>query len=180
MTRIVLTDWTDPFGRVIGSTVHCDQENGRPHQLCRDVTFSDSYASIINAWTKGEIVDDQRTRWAPQSAEDFARSVGATGYWRLIRGIEVAAEGLVIDWAADMKRSAQTVARVKPEYRFEVIDLADGPADQFVVPTVEPVSHAARQIAQERQRRAARHGASPLPAGGLFDETAWAQQELFA
>ncbi len=62
---------------------------------------------------------------------------------------------------------------------FEVIDLADGPADQFVVPTVQPVSHAARQIAQERSRRAARHGASHLPAGGLFDETARAQQELF-
>lgn len=61
----------------------------------------------------------------------------------------------------------------------ERIDLADGPADQFVVPTVDPVSHAARQIAQERSRRAARQGASPLPSGGLWDETFHHQQELF-
>lgn len=180
MTRIIITDWTDPSGRIVGATVYRDHLNGLGLQLCRDVSFGDDYASCIAAWIKDEDHDDQRTRWEPQSAADFARSVGATAYWRLIRGTQVSCEGPVIDWAADMTRSAQTVAKVKPEYRFEVIDLADGPADQFVVPTVEPVSHAARQIAQERQRRAARHGASPLPVGGLFDETARAQQELFA
>ena len=62
----------------------------------------------------------------------------------------------------------------------EVIDLLDGPADQHLVPGVAPVSHRVRQIAQERQRRAARRGASPLPAGGLWDEVSIAQQDMFA
>lgn len=61
----------------------------------------------------------------------------------------------------------------------ETVTLADGLADQHLVPGVQPVSHAARQIARELGRRAARQGDSPLPTGGLWDEVARAQQELF-
>jgi hypothetical protein len=62
----------------------------------------------------------------------------------------------------------------------EIVTLHDGPEVQHVVHGVEPVSHAARQIAHERQRRAARRGDSPLPSGGLFDADAHAQQDMFA
>lgn len=62
----------------------------------------------------------------------------------------------------------------------EVVTLHDGPELQHLVPGVDPVSHAARQIALERQRRAARRGDSPLPCGGLFDAVSQAQQDMFA
>lgn len=62
----------------------------------------------------------------------------------------------------------------------ETITLHDGPAAQHLVPGVDPVSHAARQLAQEAQRRAARRGDSPLPSGSLFDDVARAQQDMFS
>ena len=62
----------------------------------------------------------------------------------------------------------------------EIVALADGLAVQHLVTGVEPVSHGARQIAQEVERRLARRGDAPLPSGGLFDDVARAQQDLFA
>lgn len=62
----------------------------------------------------------------------------------------------------------------------ETVQLYDGPELQHLVPGVDPVSHAARQIAQEQSRRAARRGDSPPPLGGLFDDVARAQQDMFA
>lgn len=61
----------------------------------------------------------------------------------------------------------------------ERVDLQDGPELQGLIPGVDPVPEAARQIARETARRAARRGAAALPAGGLWDETAQRQQELF-
>lgn len=61
----------------------------------------------------------------------------------------------------------------------EPVTLADGAADQSLIPGVAPVPLSARQIDQERNRREQRHGHAPLPCGGLWDETAIAQQELF-
>jgi hypothetical protein len=52
----------------------------------------------------------------------------------------------------------------------EPLLLADG---------VAPVPLTTRQLAQEAQRRAARRGDAPLPSGGLWDETARLQQDLF-
>lgn len=61
----------------------------------------------------------------------------------------------------------------------EPVHLADGAADQSLIPGVAPVPLAARQIASETARRAQRQGHAPLPCGGLWDETAINQQELF-
>ncbi|HEY5409917.1 MAG TPA: hypothetical protein VIJ94_04235 [Caulobacteraceae bacterium] len=61
----------------------------------------------------------------------------------------------------------------------ELVRLADGEATQALIPGVEPVSAAARDLAALQARKAARRGHAALPSGGLFDETARAQQELF-
>ena len=61
----------------------------------------------------------------------------------------------------------------------EPVTLADGVADQVMIPGVAPVAFSARQIAQEAKRRAGRRGTAPLPSGGLFDDTARLQQDLF-
>lgn len=62
----------------------------------------------------------------------------------------------------------------------ETVALHDGPELQHLVPGVAAVPLTARQIAQEAQRRAGRRGDAPLPSGGLFDDVARAQQDLFA
>jgi hypothetical protein len=61
----------------------------------------------------------------------------------------------------------------------ESVTLADGAADQSLIPGVAAVPLTARQLAQERQRREARRGAAGLPCGGLWDETAMNQGSLF-
>jgi hypothetical protein len=61
----------------------------------------------------------------------------------------------------------------------ESVTLADGPASQSLVPGVAPVPLTTRQLAQESARREARRGHASLPCGGLWDETAINQQELF-
>lgn len=62
----------------------------------------------------------------------------------------------------------------------EVVQLHDGPELQNLVPGVNPVSHARREIAKELQRRETRRGHASPPSGGLFDAVALAQQDLFA
>jgi predicted nucleic acid-binding Zn-ribbon protein len=62
----------------------------------------------------------------------------------------------------------------------EVVILADGPARQQLAPGIAPVPFLKRQLAQEAKRRAARRGDAPLPAGGLFDDVARAQTDLFS
>ncbi len=61
----------------------------------------------------------------------------------------------------------------------EIVRLADGEARQSLLDGVQPIAAAARDIAALERSRAARRAHAPLPAGGLFDETARAQQELF-
>lgn len=58
--------------------------------------------------------------------------------------------------------------------------LANGVADQGLIPGVEPVSETARSIAERLRAKQARRGHAALPEGGLFDETAKAQQDLFS
>lgn len=62
----------------------------------------------------------------------------------------------------------------------EAVILHDGPEAQHLVPGVAPVPLSLREVSCERARRAARRGDAPLPAGGLFDDTARLQQDLFA
>ncbi len=61
----------------------------------------------------------------------------------------------------------------------EPITLADGTHDQVLVPGVAPVAATARQIAQVQAQRITRRGAAPMPAGGLFDDVARSQVNLF-
>ena len=61
----------------------------------------------------------------------------------------------------------------------ESVTLADGRADQSLIPGVAAVPLTARQLAQERARREARRGTAGLPCGGLWDETAMNQGSLF-
>lgn len=61
----------------------------------------------------------------------------------------------------------------------ETVTLADGAADQSLIPGVAPVPLTARQLEAERNRRDTRHGHAPLPCGGLWDETSINQRELF-
>lgn len=83
-------------------------------------------------------------------------------------------------WTARAREGGETIRDLRGEPSAETVTLHDGPELQHLVPGVDPVSHALRQIAQETQRRAARRGASPLPSGGLFDDVARSQQDLFA
>lgn len=61
----------------------------------------------------------------------------------------------------------------------EPVTLADGAADQSLIPGVAPVPLTARQLDAERRRREQRHGHAPLPCGGLWDETTINQGSLF-
>ncbi len=63
---------------------------------------------------------------------------------------------------------------------WEAVELADGPALQKLVAGVAPVPLAARQVEALQRQRAERRGDAPLPSGGLFDDVARAQQDLFA
>jgi hypothetical protein len=85
-------------------------------------------------------------------------------------------------WIARAQERGETIRdlRISDEASAETVTLHDGPELQHLVPGVDPVSHAARQIAQEQSRRAARRGDSPPPCGGLFDDVARAQQDMFA
>lgn len=62
----------------------------------------------------------------------------------------------------------------------ERVTLADGAALQCLLPGVAPVAQASRDLAALERARATRRGSAPLPAGGLFDLTQRAQQELFS
>ena len=66
-----------------------------------------------------------------------------------------------------------------PAAAVEPVRLADGLVDQVLLPGVEPVRLAARDLDAERQRREGRRGHAGPPAGGLFDHVARAQVELF-
>lgn len=61
----------------------------------------------------------------------------------------------------------------------EIVHLATGEAAQALVPGVRPITAAERALAALVASRARRRGNSPLPEGGLFDETARNQQEMF-
>lgn len=53
--------------------------------------------------------------------------------------------------------------------RTEPVDLADGPAEQGLIPGVDPVSSTQRSIAAELRRRQAARTNEGMPEGGLFD-----------
>lgn len=61
----------------------------------------------------------------------------------------------------------------------ESVTLADGAADQCLVPGVAPVPMSLRMIDEERARRDTRRNHAPLPSGGLWDDTAHRQTDMF-
>ena len=61
----------------------------------------------------------------------------------------------------------------------ETVRVVDELVDQALIPGVEPVRLASRDLDAERKRRDARRGHAEPPAGGLFDNVARAQTELF-
>jgi hypothetical protein len=61
----------------------------------------------------------------------------------------------------------------------ESVTLADGAAEQALVPGVPPVDPTTRELAGLEASRHARRRHGALPAGGLFDEAARAQLDLF-
>lgn len=61
----------------------------------------------------------------------------------------------------------------------EPVTLADGVADQLLVDGVAPIDRNAAGLAALQRQRLGRRGHAPLPSGGLFDETARQQGELF-
>jgi len=62
----------------------------------------------------------------------------------------------------------------------ERVTLANGEAVQALVPGVEAVTPSAAALAVLAKRRALARRFEPMPAGGLFDEVAKAQPDLFA
>ena len=76
-------------------------------------------------------------------------------------------------------KMAREIGRAMQRPASEPVTLADGAADQSLIPGVAPVPLSARQLEAERQRREQRHGHAPLPCGGLWDETAQRQGSLF-
>ena len=73
---------------------------------------------------------------------------------------------------ATMSRSASIKNRI--EYSYETT----GDGDQFLIPGVEVITDIGSM--QVEMQRPLRGGQAALPEGGLFDETARAQQDLFA
>lgn len=59
----------------------------------------------------------------------------------------------------------------------EVVRLANGAADQLLIEGVPPIGDTVRQLAAFAAKREARRGSAP--AGGLFDDGARAQRDLF-
>ena len=111
--------------------------------------------------------------------------------WRVMAKLPDGSPGIVCHYfgdagekhAKDMMASYGRGAWVEGQ-RFkrpatERVHLLDGEADQCLVPGVAPVPLALRQCEQEAKRRQARRLGNTLPAGGLFDETARAQADLF-
>lgn len=62
----------------------------------------------------------------------------------------------------------------------ETVRLLDGEVDQSLVPGVAAVPLHVREIQGWREAREARRQHAPMPSGGLFDDVARAQQDLFS
>lgn len=60
----------------------------------------------------------------------------------------------------------------------ERVILADGEAEQALIPGVAPVSQTARDLGRARMLRDMRRAHLPLWRGSLFDDCARAQREL--
>lgn len=151
--------------------------------------FEGERPAVDHIWPTAEAAERAaalRFDWShnlQMDVETFTRTIGAARYWRMSHAGKIIAEApeqLPGDVEA-ARRSAETCG-----YDFEVIDLSepvdlhDGPELQHLVPGVEAVPLVRRQLARETRRRAARRGDAPLPAGGLFDDVARAQQDLFS
>jgi hypothetical protein len=130
---------------------------------------------------------------APFAPDMIERARGSEFLCRVMAWIEPGRAGVVCHyWGAHaeaMRHARDMVASCGPGHWIEgqwlarlasePVTLADGAADQSLIPGVAPVPLTARQCEQERRRREARRGHAALPCGGLWDETAINQGSLF-
>lgn len=186
---LILCDLIAPDGTVCGITVRHGASVAGSY-VCCDVLFRDAnWRTRARAWVAraradGDRIDDKRTveldALAPALDEPMMPRLWGNEWMCRYPGERpahqpthrTAAEALE---GARARMIAATLADVA-----EPVTLADGPALQGVVPGVAPVPLQARQIEALQHKRAARRGAAPLPSGGLFDDVARAQQDLFA
>lgn len=170
-------DWVvsnPPFGAIDGRGDFDLAIVERAGDFADDATFILPAGSVPFAYSGRRGHDD--TRPSPKAARFRDRTrinlragcgVDCSFYRDEWRNAAPAVEIALADYAEARAAMAETVT------------LHDGPELQHLVPGVAPVALQVRQLAQETQRRAARRGAAPLPLGGLFDETARLQQDLF-
>jgi len=101
------------------------------------------------------------------------------GHMKPSEAAQAAARYGVTITARTRDKVAREIGRAMQGPASEPVTLADGAADQYLIPGGAPVPLSARQLEAERNRREQRHGHAPLPCGGLWDETAQRQGSLF-
>lgn len=171
-------DWVianPPFGSINGRGDFDLAIVERAADFADNATFILPAMSVPFAYSGRPCYDDSRPsdkarRFRERTGIDLRAGCGVDcSYYRDDwRGVAPAVEIAIADYAE--ARAARAA---------EPILLHDGPELQHLVPGVAPVPLTRRQLAQEAQRRAARRGDAPLP-GGLFDDVARAQQDLFS
>lgn len=93
--------------------------------------------------------------------------------------VSVTCEIVCFDVLAWREEQAEKAAKAPPPVvQAEPVKLADGPAQQILVPGIAPVSPLQAQFRAYEAKRAKKRGAAPLPAGGLFDTTSINQLSL--
>ncbi|MBX9708030.1 MAG: hypothetical protein K2X61_08885 [Caulobacteraceae bacterium] len=185
---LILCDLVAPDGTVCGVELRQGVSLDRSH-VCCDVLFTETrWRERARAWiaaarANGERIDDRRTvqleALTPAIDEPMQPRRWGDDWTCRYPGERPAHQPLhrTPGEALEAARARMIAATLADQA--EPVTLADGPALQGVVPGVAPVPLQARQIEALQHKRAARRGSAPLPSGGLFDDVARAQQELF-
>lgn len=186
---LILCDLLAPDGTVCGVELRQGASLDCSH-VCCDVLFRDASwrvrarAWIASARANGERIDDRRTvqldALAPAIDEPMEPRRWGDEWTCRYPGERPAHQPTHRTAAEALEGARARMIAATLADAAEPVTLADGPALQGVVPGVAPVPLQARQIEALQHKRAARRGAAPLPSGGLFDDVARAQQDLFA
>ncbi len=128
----------------------------------------------------------------PPECWEEADRLGATFMCRVMAKAPDSSRGVVAHYYGDHDKAMQAAKGLMACYpgswiegqhikrpASEPVTLADGVADQSLIPGVAAAPLTARQLEQERNRRQSRRGHAALPCGGLWDETAMNQGSLF-
>lgn len=170
-----------------------------------DNQFGKSGQDLYTAW-RNEADPETKARLANNQRELYAAAINREDQsFRALLGIEMApkvpsnadlnAASLAITRPVDQTSAASTGVQGPPGARMATASLGDTAmagrpsqstsiidqtpsGEQMVIPGAERISD--RALAERRMAQGMRGGEGGLPEGGLFDETARAQQELFA